>query len=90
MRELVRDKGRLEDIVEYSSNVLKIIDGISLSLSIERKDSRGALIATRAFADYVGKCPCWLILQIHYSTISAYFLNSSATHSLSVILVEKT
>ena len=43
MRELVRDKGRLEDIVEYSSNVLKIIDGISLSLSIERKDSLGAL-----------------------------------------------
>lgn len=30
MRELVRDKGRLEDIVEYSSNVLKIIDGIEL------------------------------------------------------------
>ena len=28
MRELVRDKGRLEDIVEYPSNVLKIIDGI--------------------------------------------------------------
>ena len=28
MRELVRDKGRLEDIVEYSSNVLQIIDGI--------------------------------------------------------------
>ena len=28
MREIVRDKGRLEDIVEYSSNVLKIIDGI--------------------------------------------------------------
>ena len=28
MRELVRDKGRLEDIVEFSSNVLKIIDGI--------------------------------------------------------------
>lgn len=89
MRELVRDKGRLEDIVEYSSNVLKIIDGISLSLSIERKDSLGALIATRAFADIVGKCPCWLILQILYSTISAYFLNNSATHSLSVILVEK-
>ncbi len=90
MRELVRDKGRLEDIVEYSSNVLKIIDGISLSLSIERKDSLGALIATRAFADYVGKCPCWLILQILYSTIFAYLLNSSATHSLSVILVEKS
>ena len=29
MRELARDKGRLEDIVEYSANVLKIIDGIA-------------------------------------------------------------
>lgn len=28
MRELARDKGRLEDIVEYSQNVLKIIDGV--------------------------------------------------------------
>lgn len=28
MRELAKDKGRLEDIVEYSSNVLKIIEGI--------------------------------------------------------------
>ena len=26
MRELVRDKGRLEDIVEYSANVIKIIE----------------------------------------------------------------
>ena len=50
-----------------------------LSLSIKRKDSLGTLITTRAFADFVGKCPCWLILQILYSTISAYFLNSSAT-----------
>ena len=33
-----------------------------------------ALIATRAFADIVGKCPYWLILQILYSTISAYLL----------------
>ncbi len=28
MRELSRDKGRLEDIVEYSNNVLKIVDGV--------------------------------------------------------------
>ena len=28
MRELARDKGRLEDIVEYSANVLKILEGI--------------------------------------------------------------
>lgn len=28
MRELARDKGRLEDIVEYSANVLKILEGV--------------------------------------------------------------
>ncbi len=28
MRELAKDKGRLEDIVEYSGNVLKIIEGV--------------------------------------------------------------
>ena len=28
MRELARDKGRLEDIVEYSANVLKILEGM--------------------------------------------------------------
>ncbi len=28
MRELVRDKGRLEDIVEYSANVIKIIANV--------------------------------------------------------------
>lgn len=30
MRELSRDKGRLEDIVEYSNNVLKIIEGVDI------------------------------------------------------------
>lgn len=28
MRELSRDKGRLEDIVEYPNNVLSIIEGV--------------------------------------------------------------
>lgn len=28
MRELARDKGRLEDIIEYSNNVLKITEGV--------------------------------------------------------------
>lgn len=28
MRELARDKGRLEDIIEYSNNVLSIVDGV--------------------------------------------------------------
>ena len=31
MREKSRDKGRLEDIVEYSNNVRKLIDGISFN-----------------------------------------------------------
>lgn len=29
MRELVRDRGRLEDIVEYSNNVLKITESVT-------------------------------------------------------------
>ena len=29
MRERIRDKGRLEDILEYSKNVEKLIDGFS-------------------------------------------------------------
>ncbi len=29
MREPVRDKGRLEDIVEYSTNVLKIVEDVT-------------------------------------------------------------
>ena len=29
MREKARDKGRLEDIVEYSNNVSKLIEGVS-------------------------------------------------------------
>lgn len=28
MREFAKDKGRLEDIIEYSNNVLSIIDGV--------------------------------------------------------------
>lgn len=28
MREKARDKGRLEDIIEYSHNVMKLIEGI--------------------------------------------------------------
>lgn len=39
MREFARDKGRLEDIVQYSSNVLKIVDGINF----ERFEKEGTL-----------------------------------------------
>ena len=30
MREKLRDKGRLEDIITYSDNVMKLIEGFSL------------------------------------------------------------
>lgn len=30
MREKLRDKGRLEDIITYSDNVMKLIEGVSL------------------------------------------------------------
>ena len=57
-----------------------------LSLSNERKDSLGALIATRAFADIVGKCPCWLILQILEKLIS-YEYNSKENSQLELDFV---
>ncbi len=34
MRERARDKGRLEDIIEYSTNVTKFIEGYSLEALI--------------------------------------------------------
>ncbi|MCR5646291.1 MAG: hypothetical protein K6F96_07895 [Bacteroidales bacterium] len=30
MREKLRDKGRMEDIITYSDNVMKLIEGVSL------------------------------------------------------------
>ena len=37
MRERARDKGRLEDIVEYSTNVTNLIEGYSLEALIADK-----------------------------------------------------
>ena len=37
MRERARDKGRLEDIVEYSTNVTNLIEGSSLDALIADK-----------------------------------------------------
>lgn len=37
MRERARDKGRLEDVVEYSSNVIKFMEGYSLDALIADK-----------------------------------------------------
>ena len=37
MRERARDKGRLEDIIEYSTNVTNLIEGYSLNKLIADK-----------------------------------------------------
>ncbi len=37
MRERARDKGRLEDIIEYANNVIMLIDGYSYEKLIEDK-----------------------------------------------------
>ena len=37
MRERARDKGRLEDIIEYSTNVTSLIEGYSLEALIADK-----------------------------------------------------
>ena len=41
MRELVRDKGRLEDIVEYSATVIKIIENKASHPEIPWKQVEG-------------------------------------------------
>ena len=37
MRERVRDKGRLEDIIEYSTNVMTLIEGYTFEALVSDK-----------------------------------------------------
>ncbi len=37
MRERARDKGRLEDIIEYSTNVMMLIEGYSFESLVRDK-----------------------------------------------------
>ena len=37
MRERARDKGRLEDIIEYSSNVIMLVKGYSFEALVSDK-----------------------------------------------------
>ena len=37
MRERIRDRGRLEDIVEYSDNVIQFVEGISFEELLQDK-----------------------------------------------------
>ena len=52
MRELSRDKGRLEDILEYSNNVLKIIEGVNFE---EFKNNILIYFATMKNIEIVGE-----------------------------------
>ncbi len=74
MRERARDKGRLEDIVEYSNNVTMLIQGYSLEALVADKRTyysvmknveivgEAAYKLTKAFKDLHPKTP-WKIIQ---------------------------
>lgn len=74
MRERARDKGRLQDIVEYSNNVTMLIDGYSLERLVSDKRTyysvmknveivgEAAFMLSTAFKDAHPETP-WKIVQ---------------------------
>ena len=74
MRERARDKGRLEDIIEYSNNVTKLIEGYSLEALIADKRTyysvmknvevvgEAAYMLTKAFKKSHPEIP-WKVVQ---------------------------
>ena len=74
MRERARDKGRLEDIVEYSTNVTNLIEGYSLEALIADKRTyysvmknvevvgEAAYMLTKAFKKSHPEIP-WKVVQ---------------------------
>ena len=74
MRERARDKGRLEDIVEYSTNVTNLIEGYSLEALIADKRTyysvmknievvgEAAYMLTKAFKNSHPEIP-WKVVQ---------------------------
>lgn len=74
MRERARDKGRLEDIVEYSSNVTNLIEGYSLEKLVADKRTyysvmknvevvgEAAYMLTKAFKKSHPEIP-WKVVQ---------------------------
>ena len=74
MRERARDKGRLEDIIEYSTNVTKLIEGYSLEALIADKRTyysvmknvevvgEAAYMLTKAFKKSHPEVP-WKVVQ---------------------------
>ena len=74
MRERARDKGRLEDIIEYSTNVTNLIEGYSLEALIADKRTyysvmknievvgEAAYMLTKAFKNSHPEVP-WKVIQ---------------------------
>lgn len=74
MRERARDKGRLEDIIEYSTNVMNLIEGYSLEALIADKRTyysvmknievvgEAAYMLTKAFKNSHPEVP-WKVVQ---------------------------
>jgi uncharacterized protein with HEPN domain len=74
MRERARDKGRLEDIIEYANNVIMLIDGYSYEKLIEDKRTyysviknveivgEAAYMLTKAFKKSHPETP-WKVVQ---------------------------
>ena len=74
MRERARDKGRLEDIIEYSTNVTNLIEGYSLEALIADKRTyysvmknievvgEAAYMLTKAFKKLHSEIP-WKVVQ---------------------------
>jgi uncharacterized protein with HEPN domain len=74
MRERARDKGRLEDIIEYSTNVTNLIEGYSLEALIADKRTyysvmknievvgEAAYMLTKAFKNSHPEVP-WKVVQ---------------------------
>ena len=74
MRERARDKGRLEDIIEYSTNVTNLIEGYSLEALIADKRTyysvmknievvgEAAYMLTKAFKKSHSEIP-WKVVQ---------------------------
>ena len=84
MRERIRDRGRLEDIIDYSNNVTKLIEGFSLE-DFE-KDIRtyyavmknieivgeAAYMLTKEFKEAHPETP-WMVVQgMHHVLVHGY------------------
>jgi len=52
MREKARDKGRLEDIIEYSNNVTMLIEGYSFEQLIADKRTYYSVMKKVMFLDF--------------------------------------